>query len=318
MGHGLTVSQLDAVSKAVFDKTMTQQVYDQTYFFKKLKKEDKVVQSGGTEIRVPVRIKKLGTGDVTGWDTQLVYQDVETRSAIVLDWAKYQATTRITDKDHFINMGGPQQIVNLVRDKTEELRDELSDTLAYDLLTRTSQSGDRMVPLAVIVDNATTYGGIDDADISDWESYESAVTSNKLSRSQLNVAEATSTFQTHSPNVHLTTRQVFGLYDNLIGSYERYEDVDTANMGFNNLKFHNSPVIADAYVPSGYWYGLDMDAYELHVMKGADMALTDWFELKQTGYVYGFAKVATAIMNVVCRRRRTSFKLTGITGTTTV
>lgn len=309
----ITVAEANAVSTAVYDKKMVQQAYDEVYFFAKLKKDDKIIQSGGNDIRWPIRYKKLGTADAVDWDDQVTFEKVDTRTSAVLDWAPYRARTLLTWQEDSTNQAGKQRIINLIEDKTKELTEELLDNLATDLFATSSVTGN-IIPLSTIIDSADTYGAVTVSDAATWAGIEDS-SSTQLTRALLNTSVASAQFGTNGPTVHITTRALLGKYDNLIGAAERWTDTETANMGFNHLSFYMKPVIGDAYQQSTYWYGIDMKAFEMHVLKGEDMNMGGWIDLSPAGYPGSLGKVARHVCNIVCRRRRTSFKLSALTGT---
>lgn len=309
----ITVAEANAVSTAVYDKKMVQQAYDEVFFFAKLKKEDKVIQSGGNDIRWPIRYAKLGTADAVDWDDQVTFEKVETRTSPVLEWAPYRARTLLTWQEDSTNQAGKQRIVNLIEDKTKELMEDMLDNLATDLFATSLTTGN-IIPLSTIVDAADTYAGVAVADAATWLSTEDS-TSTQLTRGLLNTNVAATQFGTHGPTVHITTRALVGKFDNLIGASERWRDVETANMGFEHLSFYMKPVIGDAYQQSTYWYGLDMDSFEMHVLKGEDMNMGGWIDLSPAGYPGSLGKVCRHVCNIVNRRRRTNFKLSALTGT---
>ena len=309
----LTVAEADAVSTAVYDKKMVQNAYDEVFFFAKLKKEDKVIQSGGNDIRWPIRYAKLGTADAVDWDDQVTFEKVETRTSPVLEWAPYRARTLLTWQEDSTNQAGKQRIVNLIEDKTKELMEDMLDNLATDLFATSLTTGN-IIPLSTIVDATDTYAGVSVADAATWLSTEDS-TSTQLTRGLLNTNVAATQFGTHGPTVHITTRALVGKFDNLIGASERWHDEETANMGFPHLTLYLKPVMGDAFQQSTYWYGLDMSSFELWVMKGNNMATSEWKELFQAGYPDSMAKVCKMVCNLVCRRRKTNFKLSALTGT---
>lgn len=309
----ISIAEANAVSTAVYDKKMVQQAYDEAYFFAKLKKDDKIIQAGGTSIIWPIRYKTLGQTDAADWDDQVTFTKVDTRTSATLNWAPYRGNTLLTWREDSENQAGKQRIVNLIADKTKELMEDMVHNLSTDLFATTAVSGN-IVPLATIIDSADTYGGVAVADASAWASTEDA-SSTTLTRALLNTNVAATQFGTHGPTVHITTRALLGAYDNLIGSAERWTDTATANMGFNHLTFYMKPVIGDSYQQSTYWYGIDMDAFEMHVLKGEDMNMGEWIDLSPAGYPGSLGKVCRHVCNIVCRRRRTSFKLSALTGT---
>ena len=309
----ISVSQANAVSKAVYDKTITQQSYDDSFFFKKLKKNDSVIEAGGNDIRYPVRYKKLDRSQDVDWNDQESFEAVDTRTSAVLDWMPYRGRTLITWEERSKNQAGPQQIVKLVEDKSKELAQDMVDYLSTDLFASSSVSG-KIIPLSTIVDGADTYAGITVSDASNWAAIEDS-SSTQLTRALLNTNLASATFGQNAPNAHITTRALLGAYDNLIGASERWHDEETANMGFPHLTLYLKPVMGDAFQQSTYWYGLDMSSFELWVMKGNNMATSEWKELFQAGFPDSMAKVCKMVCNLVCRRRKTNFKLSALTGT---
>ena len=74
-------------------------------------------------------------------------------------------------------------------------------------------------------------------------------------------------------------------------------------------------VYAEPHLPTGYWFGLDLDAFEFWVLEGMDGKPTDWFELEQAGHPKAMAKYVDIACNLVAQRRRTSFKCSALTGT---
>ena len=309
----ITVAEADAVSTRIYDKKMVQQAYDETYFFKKIKKDDKVVQKGGNDLSWPIRYKKQSRADATDWDDQVSFVKDDTRTSAVDSWAPYRNQTLLTWQESATNQAGKQRIVNLISDKSTELMEDLVDDMSTDLFATSAVTGN-IVPLSTIIDSADTYAGVTVSDASNWASTEDS-SSTTLTRALLNTQVAATQFGTHGPTVHITTRALVGKYDNLIGASERWRDVETANMGFEHLSFYMKPVIGDAYQQSSYWYGIDMDAFEMWVLAGEDMNVSGWSDLTVAGYPGSLGKVCRHVCQIVCRRRRTSFKLSALTGT---
>jgi len=309
----ISVAEADAVSTAVYDRKMVQSAYDEAYFFAKLKKDDKIIQSGGNDIRWPIRYKKLGTADAVDWDDQVNFEKVDTRTSAVLDWRPYRSRTLLTWQEDSTNQAGRWRIVKLIEDKTKECLEDLVDNLSTDLFATSTATGS-IESLSNIIDSGTTYGGITVADAANWAATEDS-SSTQLTRALLNTNIAATIFGTKGVTVHITTRALVGKFDNLIGAAERWYDVATANMGFEHLSFYLKPVIGDSYQQSTYWYGIDMDAFEMHVLKGEDMNMGGWIDLAPAGYPGSLGKVCRSVCNIICRRRRTSFKLSALTGT---
>ncbi|MHA2067431.1 MAG: hypothetical protein ACXABY_23950, partial [Candidatus Thorarchaeota archaeon] len=91
-----------------------------------------------------------------------------------------------------------------------------------------------------------------------------------------------------------------------------YEDKDMAGTGFDSLTFMGGTVVGDSHCPTSAGYGLCLDDLEIHVDPDYNFAKSGWFELKQIGFPHAAAYVMTWSGNVVCKDRRTNFKMTGL------
>ena len=311
----ISIEQINAISTAVYDKTIKQSVYDENPLLKKLRDSEKMTIAGGDDIRFPVRIKFLGTGGDVGWDDQVTYQAIDTRTSGVLDLAVYRANTMLRWEEVAKAQEGKQRIVNIVEDKTTELSEEMAYRIATDLFATSFTDTNKIVPLPTIVDAADSYAGIAVADVdnSSWQSGEDS-SSTKMTRELLYTDIEGQKFGNNGPNFFITTRALAGSYNALLGADERYVNTNEANAGFKGPTLYGYPVIGDPYVASGDFFGLDLDALELFVMKGNDMTVSKWIDLAPAGYPDSMGKVVKSVCNLVARRRRTMFKLTALTG----
>lgn len=312
----LSVAQINAISTAVYDKTIKQSVYDENPLLKKLRDNDKTVIAGGDDIRFPVRIKFLGTAADVDWDDQVTYQAVDTRTSGVLEWAVYRANTMLRWEEVAKAQEGKQRIVNIVEEKTKELSEEMNYRLATDLFASTYTDTNKIVPIPTIIDTADSYAGIAVADVdnSSWQAASEDASTTKMTRAVLYEDIEGAKFGSNGPNFFITTRDLAANYNALLGADERYVNVNEANAGFKGPTLYGYPVIGDPYVATGDFFGIDLDALELFVMKGNDMSVSEWIDLAPAGYPDSMGKVVKSVCNLVARRRRTMFKLTALTG----
>ena len=310
----ISIAQINAISTAVYDKKIKQQVYDENPFLKKLRDNDKTVIAGGDDIRFPVRIARLDTAGDVGWDDQVTFQAVDTRTSGVLEWAVYRAQTMLRWEEVAKAQEGKQRIVNIVEDKTTELSEDMAYRLATDLFASTFTDTNKIVPIPTIVDAADSYAGLAVADAANWKAASEDTSTTKMTRAVLYEDIEGAKFGTNGPNFFITTRDLAANYNALLGADERYVNVNEANAGFKGPTLYGYPVIGDPYVGSGDFYGIDLDSFELFVMKGNDMSVSEWIDLAPAGYPDSKGKVVKSVCNLVCRRRRTNFKLTALTG----
>lgn len=306
----LTIDELNAVSKKYFDGTIKQQVYDEHPFFAKLRKDEKVRISGGTSIQVPIRYKKLNKAASAGFREQFVFEGVETRTALDLDWKVVKGET-VLFWDERVKNAGKGRIIDLAKDKAAELKEDMRDAMATKLVALHADMGDNdFESIDNIIDDATVYGGIDPSDASEWASTVNSSTTGLVlfGANSLSYMRSQATFGRNEPTMHLTTRELWTKYESLLQPQQRYEDKEMANLGFTNITFHGKPIVEDPDIEAGYWYGIDMNQFEMFVKEGEDMDVSDWFSLEQAGYPKTTAKYMTAVLNIVCRMRKTSFK----------
>ena len=107
----LTYAQRDAVTKKFFINKITQQAYDSVVFLKRIAKGKRVkVVSGGKKVYHPIRYQQLGTSQFIDPDSARVVQNVDTRTALELNWT-YQVTDWvITMREKVENRGDAQAL----------------------------------------------------------------------------------------------------------------------------------------------------------------------------------------------------------------
>lgn len=302
----LSISEANAVSHEYFDKTITQQIYEDSPFFKKLKADKRRRKDGGTLIQFPIRYTELGHARETGFRDKVEYRSKETRTAGTLNWKKYDADT-VIHHDEMLYNSGKQKIINLLRDKSEELTQDLKNKM-NDALFDTSQGDRAFAPLPVII-STSDYAGIAQSDVSDWQSTVDSTTTTLIVYGENSLSQRVNdaTFGSNAPTLHITTRDGVSKYESIIDPQKIYEDKDMANIGFANVTFKKKPIVGDVFCPAGYWFGVDMDQMELVEHSDEGMEPTDWFELPQAGFPNAMAKYVCWVGNIMCKMRRTSF-----------
>jgi len=294
---------------------LRQQVYEDSPFFAKLNADGKLNAQGGVSIQFPIRYQKLSQSEAVDPRSQITFSAKETRTGAVDTWAYYVGRTAIFWDEKASN-GPDGRIVDLVKDKTAELKEDLSDKLCTDLFA-TSRATNCLTPLAVMVDSSTTYAGIAVADAASWAATEDG------SETQLKLYGSTSlsywvnacTLGKNAPTLHITTRNLKSKFESLLQPQVRYQDKKMLDLGFDNTLFMGAPVVGDVYCTAAYWYGLDMEQFEIAYntssgVSGLDVG--DWIDLDAVGYVKTAGKIASWVGNVICRMRKTSFKLTAL------
>lgn len=303
------IAEANAVSSRYFDGKLKQGVYEDSPFLNILKSKGNVKKKiQGTELQFPVRLQKLNQSKRTDPRSQVIFTGKETRTAGVLPWSYYDAVTTI-HWDERVQNQGDSKLVDLIKDKSMELSEDMSELMAETVFSDGSDTLG-MVPLSVIIDSSLEYAGIDPADYPVWASHEDNVTT-ILTLQALRFARNSATFGKDRPTHHITTRDLFSKMESLIQPQgEIIESKEMAKLGYDSIAFYNNPVVADVFCPEGEWYGIDMRQFKMYEVPG--YGPSNWFGLEQAGFPNAMAKYLSHVCQLACKSRRSSFKFTNL------
>lgn len=308
----LTYSELESVSTPFYTKEIISQVYELDPFFKKLKQNKNITASGGTDIRFPIRYQELALAEWVNPKEQIAYQQRKTRTSGTLAW-KYLVGKTMMQWDEFIQNSGKEAMINLQKDKADEMVDDLYEVMT-DALYATSQASDAMSSLDTIIDSTTTYAGIAYTDAAQWAATEDT-SSTKLVLYGTSAALATSmntcTFGPYKPDLLVTTKNLYSKIESLIEPQKRFYD-EKAIIGFNTLKFHGADVVAANHCPTGYLWGVTSKFWELRTHKDENFKVDPWEDLKQAGFPKAKIKLCYWVGNLLCTMRKVNFKYTAL------
>jgi hypothetical protein len=313
-----SIDEANTVSTKYFDKTITQQVYERSPFFAKLKAAGNVSTDGGVSIQFPLRIQKLDKGQWVGPRDQVSYTQKETRTSGELQW-KYLYGNAMISWDEVVKNSGKQMIVNLMRDKAEELREDMGDNFAQAIWAVT-QDGNALASMYTIVDTGETYAGIAVADAAEWAASVDDTTTTELAlygANSISVSMNACTFGPNKPDSIFTTRDIWSKFESFIEPQKRYYNKDTAiaKAGFTSFAFHDAEVVSDVYIADGDLFLIDTKQFEIRYQPKFNMKTDPWTDLTQAGYPYASIKNCAWVGNVLCRMRKTSGKYTALDST---
>jgi len=310
----LSIDEANTVSDKFYDKTLTQQVYEKSPFYVKLKSMGNVSTDGGTQIQWPIRYKKLDQTGFVGPREQVSYSQVETRTGAVLDW-KYLVSQNLISWDERVKNSGKAQIVSLIDDKTAEIREDVADKFATALHAVTPGANDPS-SLPQMIDSTTTYAGIAYTDAAEWAATEDSSTTELVlfGSGSLSYMMNQATFGNDKPDLLLTTRDLWSKFESLIEPQKRYYARDSAlgKAGFTTLQWHDAEIVSDVYTQSGYLYGIDTNKFKILYHPKFNFKTSKWFALEQAGYPEAMAKTCVWAGNVKCTQRKSSFKFTNL------
>lgn len=302
----LSVDEANAVSSKYFDQTITSQVYDTSPLWTRLKSKNKVSWDGGTQIQFPIRYQELGMAAAVSPRSQIVYQQKETRTAGVLDWTYYVVQGLISWDERAKNTG-KSQIINLIKDKTSEMNEDLFEKFADDVYAST-QGSLNMQSLFNIISTSATYAGVAVADAAAWASnfVDATTTRLVLYGTSASLAHAINdcTMGNNKPDLIITSRDLFNKAESLIEPQKQYEgSSDLAKAGFTSFKFHDADMVADAHCAATDMFLLTTNKLELRYHPDYNFKATPWQELEQIGFPNAMAKTVSWAGNLVCRQR---------------
>lgn len=312
----LTLNDINATTLPEVDKLIVDNVYDQSPFFKKLKSMKKVA-ADGYRFEWVIRSKQQGLADAIDPNAKTEFMSPHTRERAYDVWRYYRGHAMITLEEKALNYG-KGQVVNLQIDKAEEMKEDLANKLATDVYTANA-NGKGLTPLATIIGTTTAYAGWTSTDIPTWAStVDSSTTALEIygGSTTLTGMRNAAWFGGKKPNFHLTTRELMARYEAKLEPKQRYEgDSKEAGLGFTSLFFYGDPVIGDPFCPSGYWYGLCMDVFELKVHPELNELVSKWIELDQVGQPGSFVRYVSFVGNLKCKDRQPHFVFSALDST---
>ena len=309
----LSIDEANTVSTKYFDKTLTQQVYEKSPLFAKLKSAKQVTTDGGNSIQFGIRYTELGRAETVDPREQISYTQKETRTGGNLDWKYYVGQSMIQWDERVKNTGKPQ-IINLMADKTEEMRQDMFNKFQTDLYA-TTQASKSFSGLDEIVDSGDTYAGISTTDATEWVAIEDTSTTKLVLYGtagsfahRMNQA----TFGPDKPDLVITTRDLFNKFESLIEPQLRYESGAMGKLGFTALKYHGAEIVSDYACTDLYMYGLCTKYFEFRVHSDFNFKTDKWDDLKQAGFPQALVKLVFWTGNLCCKMRKVNLKYSAL------
>jgi len=316
------INEMNAVTNKYFDSVMQKLVYQKSPIFERLISKNKKKIEGGTLIQWPVRIEKLGSAKAVNPRANMEYHEKETRGAAQSTWRYYWASNTMRWDEIALNKG-KQQIVNLLKDKAEEISEDMRDLLTSHLYQPAGQIGPQEIDSLDRLIGTGTYAGIDPTTLADatrWRSIVEARTSNKTLAIWTDVTGGARTlaqiynlanFNTQKPSFVITTEDLYTQIESILWDKRMYtKDEKTTELGYDNFKFKGMTFVVDKLCPAETMYGIDEDALEFVVHPDYDMKATPWkaHEVQPNSLFRGMSLMA----NFRFKYRHTSFKITGV------
>ena len=285
---------------------------------------------GGVSIVEPLIFAEGEAGSYSEWQ-QLTITPQEGISAAQFPWRQVYATIAISGLEEAQN-NGKEQIINLLEAKIMQAEETLKNRMSKQLYGTLGASADPLkdfLSLDALIDGTTPVGGIDPATAGNgwWKSVETAV--GAVDATGLEAAMSTayhSSSDSGSDRVDalFTAQLVYEFYESTLTPQVRYTDTRTANLGFMNLLFKQTPLYWDFDCPAGVMYGINSKYVGLVFHSSRNFAQTPFTKglsgnMASANATTGVASSVdarysfiTTYGNATIRNRRRCFKLTGI------
>jgi len=225
-----------------------------------------VKKSGGSRIEAPITYKFKTQG---GWYSGIEVLNAaleNTRTRAYWSWKQLFEPLVFSNIEIFQNHGDSgEQIVDLLRQEAEEVKDSLRNNFATSLYSDgTGDDGKEMDGLLAATDdgsNVATYGGIPFATYAWWQAQYSALSA-AISWAALATRYDECKSGADVPNLIVTTEEVWTDLEALLEVAVRYNWGKNGGPQFDGgvpdtIRFRGSEIMSDEYCPSGRMFFLN-------------------------------------------------------------
>ena len=267
----LTYNSLEALTTNYIIPKLRDNFFKSNVIFWKFK-QGGLSHQGGLKIMQPVEYAgTTAAGSYTGYDS-LSTVDNERFTKAYFDWKQNYVSITYSGLEDMEN-AGKEQVLSLIKKKTENARKTLEDNLGYQLFSDGSTASTHgrgtkgITGLQAAVDDGTntaTYGGIERLTDATWwkASYTNAsATAITLKAIQGWLGDVTDGAM--KPNLAICGQDVWDHIWGLMQPQQRFQDSKMADAGFTNLLVSGVPLTTDSHCASTDMWLLYMDSLDL-------------------------------------------------------
>jgi hypothetical protein len=314
-----------------YRKTLTDNIFNGRPLLNYLNSKGRVrTVNGGVSIVEPLIYAEGEAGSYSEWQ-QLTITPQDGISAAQFPWRQLYATIAISGLEEAQN-NGKEAAINLLEAKVMQAEETLRNRLSRQLYgTQSAPDPTKdFLSLDALIDNTTPVGGIDPATAGNgwWKSTETvvgAVDATGLEKAMSAAYHTSSDSGSDRVDAIFTGQGVYEFYESTLTPQVRYTDTKTANLGFMNLLFKQTPVYWDFDCPAGFMYGINSKYVGLVIHSQRNFAQTPFSKGLSENIASAHAtsglgssvdarySFITTYGNTTIRNRRRCFKLTGIT-----
>lgn len=241
------------------------------------KKGRRRMVDGGSQIVEPL-VYAAGNSGWYGEDDIIDVQKTAGHSAASYDWAALYGTVFITGREKLMN-SGKEQAINLLDARVTQASETMKNDLSTAAFADTPASADTMLGLGYLINDeagdtagSATVGGISttSANAPWWESVvkDGTATTGDFGAAGLNTGElvrkAVRTARNEASDsgndrvdAAFTDLTTYEAVEDSFQAQVRYEDVDSANSGFENVEVSKMPLFWDFDCTAGTVFGIN-------------------------------------------------------------
>lgn len=319
-----------------YRKTLTDNIFNGRPLLNYLMSKGRVrTVDGGITIVEPIIYAEGEAGSYSEWQ-QLQITPQEGISAAQFPWRQLYATIAISGLEEAMN-NGKAQAINLLEAKVMQAEETLKNRLSkqiYGTLGALADPTKDFYSLDTLIDSTTPVGGIDPAVTGNgfWASVEKdvgAVDATGLEKALSNAYHLASDSGSDRVDAIFTGQGIYEFYESTLTPQVRYTDTKTANLGFMNLLFKQTPVYWDFDCPTGVAYGINSKYLGMVIHSQRNFAQTPFSKGLSGNMASAHATTGVASSvdarysfittygNMTVRNRRRHFKLVNLSEATT-
>ena len=243
----LTYDQVSGLTHEIINESSSDVIFDSNPLLKHLLAKGKVVEGGGSKIRLPISYAKIAAvGNFTRYSL-LDTNPTATESAAEWNW-KYTYGQMIVSKIELAENEGKHAAVNLLKAKLRNAMLSLEDNIGTQIYSTNGDGDSGINGLRQTVKASGTCGLISSSDVATWASDIDA-SSATLTIALMEQAFLDASIGMDEPDIIVTTKTVFKKYYDLLQANQRFGPGETLSAGANFLLFNGRPVFHDSHCP---------------------------------------------------------------------
>lgn len=245
---GLDTTFLNNVTRSKFLKVLKNNLYNSSPFFSNLFERGRIQDMTGVSLQwAVIMTKHASLGVYEGYDV-FANQPVNPTTIATLSPASYYAALAISGEEERKNTGNTERLLDMVKIQFDNAMATLKDRMYTDAFGAGTTVGGRnvLIGLAAAVDNDNTYANIVRSSNAQWQSNinATAYTDAQLKDpthagylpSLMRDAYTDATHD-HSPDLIITTKKLYNVYQDIAGVQNLRFDNSKANLGFRGVEF---------------------------------------------------------------------------------